>query len=112
MNQDRANPGPSAETTPHAPVIADPYGLLPNSAGRNIAQRLLDKFGPGDVPRATTIFFRKIERIVLQHGEEAYQMVCEALGQSMDRDKPSAYFSKTIIGKFRASGWWDEPVKW
>jgi hypothetical protein len=49
---------------------------------------------------------RKIANLVETHGDRAYQAVAEAIAQSVGTDRPIAYFSKSVVIKFKKLGWW------
>jgi hypothetical protein len=80
--------------------------------GRNIASRLLKKFGTGDVTAATINLYKKIERIVEKHGEEAYEILNVTVTRAEYKNLPAHWFARTVTRQFKELGWWNPQVPW
>jgi hypothetical protein len=102
MTPDDMDPSPLTAVIPEAV-----NNLTTRAPGQSLVQRLRSKYGLGNNPAKRMALYRKIERLVEQHGDRAYQVVAEANAQAHGLQYADRYFCKTVVCKFKELGWWN-----
>ena len=83
-------------------VATRPSFEVPQEDG--VAQRLAVKFGMGSRPDLRRDLYRKLEHLVEDEGERAYEVIASAAADANGKNDPGKYFAFVVLKRLQERG--------